>query len=466
MENSTCPLCGSPLSFFSGKLVCTNANCTYAEISKITPWYSELSKNNELWNQKVITNGPSIIAYEYDSLRELLKHGEVYGVPIKIKDIFESTIKFWVLIILSRTLSEENNNGVYNDILFKLTNKEASFGDWCDAANDILKKDYDRHDHMFIILKDINDLCNKNKIVTWRNDTTGHGALTPGESELFQETMISFTKLLALHFNKYADSYCKLQLLAKHGNDCIYLTGSKKARNLKLSKSDLFIEYENTTIPIFPLIQYIEGGIYFYDSYKSHRDITCFLDYPNGKREKKNDIIISKIYKKICKGRDIATLGSANVDRKIYNEELTEAIERIKKPERLIKLSFLTKAVENIVADDDKGIYLLQMNSGMGKTTFVKMLDNLAYNKIKMKDTICRAFYINPIYSYKPYKFVQGLEDCLRETNSHKHLSGDFPNINVKGPHAKEEVANYINAVMTYYKENVNCRMKLNTKTK
>lgn len=85
------------------------------------------------------------------------------------------------------------------------------------------------------------------------------------------------------------------------------------------------------------------------------------------------------------------------------------------------------------------------MKNGMGKTTFVKMLDGAAYAQTKIKGVMYRAFYINAVYSHSKLTFLQGLTDSMRRAENGDLLVSDIPTVEVNSPKVKIQVANLIN---------------------
>lgn len=54
-----------------------------------------------------MSNAPSFVACEFSALRDMLNKGEVSGLVLKIKDVFEVILKFSVLPILSEWMSDD-----------------------------------------------------------------------------------------------------------------------------------------------------------------------------------------------------------------------------------------------------------------------------------------------------------------------------------------------------------------------
>lgn len=95
------------------------------------------------------------------------------------------------------------------------------------------------------------------------------------------------------------------------------------------------------------------------------------------------------------------------------------------------------------------------MKNGTGKTVFAKMLDGLAYKKIRLRaeNLFCRAFYINSVYSHSKLTFIQGLTDALRRADNGETLRGDIPTVEADAADAKAQIANLINELFAAHKK-------------
>lgn len=71
----------------------------------------------------------------------------------------------------------------------------------------------------------------------------------------------------------------------------------------------------------------------------------------------------------------------------------------------------------------DRGIFLLQMERGMGKTTFYRVLDELDNHNIKLKDINVRTYYFNDTYRSKTATFALELNNILKRGKPAKNNS-------------------------------------------
>ena len=467
-----CPRCNSEMTQVGARYICNNDNCGYITFPGQEAWYEVISKNEKLWNQNVMNKAPSIIAFEYESLYEMMRDGKLSGVRLKIRDVFEVILKFAVLVILSQAFNidsvktkkdynvkpnyKRDQNNFYNAV-FKLIDRQPSLGTWKGIADDILSIDNVEPLAIVKLLKDIVEIYDNNKITHWRNEKIGHGASTPVESENLRIDTRKKIDIIADHFNRNEELYCSMQLFLKNRTEVFKLAGSKRARNINFPGNNLYLEFNNKKYILLPLIRNINGDVFFFDSYVKYSAAIEYLSYVTNEKTKIKDenvkTVINNINKSIRKTVNVLKAGSS-AEQDIYVREQAETIENIVKPDYFTKLTFLSDKLKKLIMNNTKGYYLLQMEDGMGKTTYVKMLDTFGYNQTKLdKNFLHRAYYINSVYSYSKLSFIQALKDALRRSNDKDTLVGDIPEISLDSSDCKRQVAELINTLTVKQKE-------------
>ncbi len=450
MDMMICPICGQQLLQLPGtrKWVCVSEEHDYVTTEGCLRWYQELAEDETLWNVSVLEHAPSVIAYEYASLRTMLRRGEVTGLSLKLKDVFEACLKFFVLAELSLAFGEEQHDGRYSKLLAELTNRLPTLGTWQMVGRELAGLYPKNANGMPAILRSLVKLYETEKIVHWRNEYVGHGAFTPVEAKAYQEEAIKKIRALAAHFQREEKVYTELSLELRGDADALVLSGAELARELPYTGQALFLVQSGHEVRLVPLLQNINHGIYFFDAYIEKYQVGSYLNYVEG-GSKLN--IPNRELEDMC--RQLRRIGAiefagASAERKIILRERVDALERLARPDVLVPYEFIEHRLEEFVAEHSKGRFLLQMENGMGKTTFVRMLDNLSYNqKRRRRNTIFRAFYINPIYGYMPHSFLQELRDVLRRTNAGQQLIGEIPLVDPASPNADSQVADMVNAL-------------------
>ena len=450
MEKMICPICGQLLQQVPGtrKWICLSEEHDYVTTAGRSRWYQELAEDVSLWNVSVLENAPSVIAYEYESLRDMLRRGEVTGLSLKLKDVFEACLKFCVLSELSLAFGEDQPDGRYSKLLAELTNRLPSLGTWQMVGRKLIGLYPKKANGLPAILNSLVKLYETEEIVHWRNEYVGHGAFTPVEVKAYQEEATRKIRALGLHFQQEEKEYTSLSLELRANKDTLVLSGAKLARKLPYTDQALFLVQSGQEVRLIPLLQNINYGIYFFDAYLEKYQVGSYLNYVDG-GNKQN--IKNKELEDMC--RQLRRIGAvefteASAERKIVLRERIEALNRLARPDVLVSYEFIEKRLEKFISERSKGRFLLQMENGMGKTTFVRMLDNLSYNqKRKYKNTLFRAFYINPVYGYMPYSFLQELRDVLRRTNAGQQLIGEIPLVDPTSANVANQVADMVNVL-------------------
>lgn len=452
----TCKQCGSELLQLGKKWICSNEDCSFQMIITENSWFKELAKDSIGWNKINYNNIPSVISNQYKRLHKLLRSGEIYGAQIKIKDIYEVELKFLILIILSEAFCNDNKKQLYSSIIYELLEGTPSLGTWLSLGKQILKLNRDDENPIYIILKSLIDLDNTDKIVFWRNSNIGHGALMPIETEELHISLSEKIKGILSNFVKNQNLYSKIRLQVKIKDKFIDLNGLKPDIGNNRSSVELFVTTRQNRFKLIPLIQFYENSIYFFDSYMNKKYLVSYLEYTSNIKRKTHDKMLSNMFSSV---KNLLNLELVNIkaDEGLFIEERIKKVDEILEPTTFFKYDFLRRKIQNWMNSFTNGLFLLEMNSGMGKTTFVKMVDQLSYGNYKIDDKcLCRAFYINSVYGYSQEYFIKNLLDSLLRTNTGEHITGDLKSININSSTAKTDLACNINVIFSYYKKYFN----------
>ena len=454
-DSKKCSVCGSEMELWKGKKwICTNDKCVNVELADLRPWFVELAENLASVDEKFLSHAPSFVACEFSALRDMLNKGEVSGLVLKIKDVFEVILKFSVLPILSEWMNDGDKKNLYREILYGLTRKLPSLGDWYGAAQKIFKAGEISNGALKKILADVLKIYEAEKIIHWRNVNVGHGAYTSAEDKIFRADVKEKIQALAEHCNNCAEDYAAIKIYLKQGKKYVSLRGLASAQKGTRSSGELYLEGTRKKFPLAPLMKNIDGGICFFDSYLLKKKRLAYLNYANGKKMENADKDFDALYKKLTTTLRIVQT-EISAEEKIRGNRAEEALEEILKPDEFIRFDFLSDRLDTLLAQKNRGIFLLEMKNGTGKTVFAKLLDGLAYKKIRLKaeNIFCRAFYINSVYSYSKLTFIQGLTDVLRHADNGETLKGDIPTVDTDAADAKAQVAKLINELFAAHKK-------------
>lgn len=449
----TCKLCGSELIRVGKKWVCSNEECSFQVVIGQNSWFKDLVKESNGWNEINFNDVPSVISNQYKRLHKLIRNGEVYGAQIKVKDIYEVELKFLILIILSEAFCDDSKKQLYSSIIYNLLDGNPSLGVWLSLGKQILTLNSDDKDPIYIILKSLIDLDNTEKIVFWRNSNIGHGALMPIELEELHISLSGKIKSILSNFVKNQKFYSKIRLQVKIKDKFVDLNGDKLDICKNSKSTELFIMTRQKRFKLIPLIQFYENSIYFFDSYMKKRYVVSYLEYTTNIKRKTHDKMLSNMFSSV---KNLLNIESVNIkaDEGLFIEERVKKVDTILEPTTFFKYDFLRRKIQDWINSFANGLFLIEMNSGMGKTTFVKMVDQLSYCNYKIEDKcLCRAFYINSIYGYSQEYFLKNLMDSLLRTNTGEHITGKLKAVNINDSAAKVDIANNINMIFSYYKK-------------
>ena len=92
-------------------------------------WLKELGCNEQLW-AKELEDLPSMIKYSYTQLNSLTKEGQVYGVMLQCKDLYETLYKIPIImtLIIIDSDAKYKEGSAYTDILKASSSSPMSMG--------------------------------------------------------------------------------------------------------------------------------------------------------------------------------------------------------------------------------------------------------------------------------------------------------------------------------------------------
>lgn len=434
---SKCPECLRELSILDG-IIYECENCDFMiRISKyeekfgkpIENWYIELCKDENMWFENAFHEFPSIISHEYFRLYSMLKEGHTYGAMLQIKDLLEVLLKFPTLIVMGHICDREEKSEEEMVLIKATFEKVLSLGDWRELINRIYRKKLINDNVLNPIIKSIRNIFyketigeNKSDLVRWRNENIGHGALRLEADIIFQSEIIKLLQIIKEHFMKCKDYYLKLKLYIKTDEGEIELKGKELTREI-IRDGILFIDNGYIKQKLYPYILIDQGKIYFFDAFVRKYNKISILDYQNGDKKDIVDNNIVKYYYSLYKKSVQVLRNSYNVKLiEKYSEDLEESyltqseniLNEIQYVNDYKNPDFIEKWLNEKISSCNRGVFLLQMERGMGKTTFSKALDENGYNKIKIKDMTIRSYYVNDSYLSEYGYFYTALSDLFR----------------------------------------------------
>ena len=423
MKNIKCPHCTLDLQENGNFMECPDdENCGY-RISKVKlkkqnqHWLINILEDNNLWAKEIFDLNLPIISNEYKRLYTLCKEKQSYGMFLEIKDIFEVLIKFPILLVVSK-IDYNQANANETQFLTTMLEKQLSLGDWSNLARQAHNITNDKNLKMW--LKNILATFNKNNILAWRNEEIGHGALGLDETKEFQNDIEKKLQSFKYFFDRNRE-------------------------NLESSlKTDEYLDsifFEN-----------IEKYLYFFDSFNIRNKKTSRLDYIQGNLQKRVEQEFINLSEMLHITEGINKLEQSAEDTIIFNAS-TEILENLQRVDDYNKPEYLTNWVKDTIETNSKGVLLLQMQRGMGKSMFVRALDELSLSSQITLDTLAvRAFYINDTYSNTLSHFSDSLIHSIlniRQTDMKPLLKQGYPdNLRLNSKTLSKDFAD----ILEYYK--------------
>ena len=168
-------------------------------------WLKDLCGEDDLWATE-FSAIPSMIKSQYDNLRRLAEDGQVYGVMLQCKDLYESLHKVPIVMVLIIMENDPEHRGSeeYASIINTSLESPMSMGQWDKLAGVIIKKGkkMELPAELIEILKRTRKLYSSDldksgrNVMNWRNTEVGHGALRFEDDETYQKEIRSLLKML------------------------------------------------------------------------------------------------------------------------------------------------------------------------------------------------------------------------------------------------------------------------------
>ena len=419
-----CNICNSKVLLIEELYICTQCK---KKLNKNQFHKVKIEKLNN-------SSYPEVIINEYLRIIDLLDNNQIHGALLQTKDSYELIIKTIILAIQAELYADSNKLEENYDTIFKLFEKKLSLGDWEKIGREIESKS--KYKELNAILKDILSIYNKNKITKWRNDWIGHGALALESNEEFKKDLFEKIKSIENHLIKNEENYKNLNIIKE--NEKIKLI---------IGKDELYFT---------PFIIEKNNELYVFDSYNRYVEKVTYLNYHNGDKIQVKSNEFEDLINKIQFNNKKMTFKSKLNDN-IYTsieERIIKDISNIKDFERP---EFIIKEIDDFVNENDKGVLLLKMEEGMGKSTLSMALDQNSIGKVKLNNSIVKAYYINDSYGSRIENFITSINDIFRSDKEGKIIyKGNIPTVSMNKATFKKELISLLEFYRDVYKQDYN----------
>lgn len=389
-----CPLCGAKMQ--PGE----SAESAF-ESPAPKHWLVEIADNPELWIRDAEDEYPSVIAYEYRSLRKYCREKQPYAVLLCLKDNFEALLKLEVLLAFS--WAARNTNDAFElSTVSRLMTPNPSLGTWLELASVVVKdlRKVGLQLPASIPLDKLRKLYISKDIVNWRNSQIGHGAMKISDDEEFIEDIRAKTALLRDMYEAVNPQLRKQELYLKEKSSAkeTDLTGADMARGLPVT-GEVYLRTgdikPDLCVHPFIVIRKHEKkgfGIYFFDNQRT-RTLTHFLAYAEGSRASETVGYFERLRKKMESAgiRTDAMADDINLSEAESREmDLPQMSHQFVKPEHLVNW------LNGCLKKHKRGIFLLQMDRGTGKSVFAEKLNCLFSQPLRLsKDLDVRTYHFS-----------------------------------------------------------------------
>ena len=429
-----------------------------------TNWGKSISQEESFWIDGTIYI-PTILATEYNRLRRLLLDNQIMGGIFELKDVIELSIKLPVILAMAISLNDEANRlSITKSRAFGLLlSGSLSLGHWVNIAKNLLDESFLSSSIKKILSNTLEYLTVDNKekesvnVVAWRNKRIGHGAFSEELNEEIIEEIYAILRSLKHVFESNSDLFKDFKIYQNNANvmKLLELTDIESENPI----DELLVEFNSQFISLAPFLIVIGNRIYLYDSFLDGKKVG-YLDYVHADKIRIVVDEINDIYKDLKQKNTILSLGHAN--GLVLEED--EASYLASNMRDLIKPDYIINQIKSWIITYSKGVFKLQMDSGMGKSTIVKMLDPflkeyLGKKYISIPGVSVRCFYINNTYSAKLTFFRDSIRKDFYKTDNGKVFKGDDISFNTK-----EEFAGFLNQFIEYYKQLAYIGYDVNTK--
>ena len=393
---TACPICGSAME--------PDADMTgFGEntMDAAGHWLAQIAGETEYWLPDTEKAYPSVIAHEYRSLRKYCRNKEPYAVLLSLKDNFEAILKLEVL--LAYAWAARNTNETFEaQTVSLLTTPNLSLGAWMELASVLGKRLKKVRAGLpdAIPLEKLRKRYLKAEVVNWRNSKLGHGAMGISEDEEFRHD-IREKILLLKDLLLSVDSFLRNQELYlpgdREGSGEISLTGADRARGLERSGSVYFRtrngETEFCVDPFIVIRRHKKRGYgtYFFDNQRTS-SLTNFLAYAEGSRASESVGYFEALRRKLELS---GVKEEARADDPYLTEEEIRELDLLQMSHGFVRPAHLADWLKGCLEKHDRGIFLLQMNRGTGKSVFTEKISGLTEKHLKLSDDVdVRTYHI------------------------------------------------------------------------
>ena len=412
-----CKHCGYPMDgqmTAMGLIECKDCGCLVSKLAKECPdcgcpidIVAEKGEDSYFINR---CNIPSTINREYDTLMSLVDSKDIYGAIFKLRDVFEIIMKIPTIMSLivicnnfdKKTASEENAKK-YKEILAAMLSGPLAMGSWQNLMA-VIKKNgsvFCLGMSLENILEQTNKCLNQRinsytSVAQWRNETVGHGTLMINKSDEYWQEIHTLINILNKYFK---GGFGKKKLNELYENVYIEINGIKLCGNdlVQLGSDNRVLVNEGKKYKFNQFIYPSKNQCFYFDSFYSAKRRTKITDYVSHSKFLEHDMFYTELYA-LYEAMVVET-GSIKFSEKYTTQReqmLFECLnDTVNYEEPKYILDELRKKTNNL----EKGIIILQMERGMGKSAFAHALNGAYHSEYINQElnAIIRTYHLSEV---------------------------------------------------------------------
>ena len=451
MEDIICPKCGSSSTYKSKKFnawICEDCGEKFTENVAVSKKWNDGLDASEYWDDEFTSVAPVSLAVSYQKLKEYIVNGNIGCTLFLIRDVFELMIKIPVVILLDGVYSVlEKSDGIPGLLsehpkfkaLYANSMQILTTGKWWEcvrlgsglmrefsgtplfsADNELVYQDTVKY------LEKIYKLFwfqipgqAKVNMVSWRNRAVGHSCLASNPEENYAE--IPYILLMLKKVCEISIPYYRKVVLADANKNI--LNGTNSAA----SDGKIFVVYNDGENRTYTKIRSFVAGkmenLAYYDGYEKGK--AYLLNYADGDRYKDANLsnyIESISSKESC---DIISENSIDADN-LETSDIQQLEQELSEENNVVHIPYLYQWLMDQTEKSNKGIFLLQAERGMGKSTYCETLNQLSNSESVlwhcdqiedwadfMEKSAIRVWHFNSTYFGRKDVYLPGIRDAL-----------------------------------------------------
>lgn len=354
---------------------------------------------------------PVMINREYEALMELLSVRNLYGAIFKIRDVFEIIMKvptLMAMIIINQSYTEKTEQEQmacqeeYRAILDAMLSGALSMGRWQELMVTVKKygDKFELGDTLTEILDRTNQcLCTKfgkyESVVQWRNETIGHGILMLNKEE---EDWVIINQLLRILQDYFTDAPRNRKTINSLYGSVYYIANGQKL--IGMTNHQMRMEGLENQGKIYRVTSYIyprKNELFYFDSFYRNKRRVKITNYTSDILFRENDEFfnqLNELYKKME-----LQLNSRTEIKKVMTYQEQSRYDFLHEPVAYQRQDYILKQIREAMDSAEKGIILLQMEQGMGKSTLSHEINGAYAGDYIQKNlnAIVRTYHISNI---------------------------------------------------------------------